>query len=292
MGASSSRTRKPLSDCTNTVENLTLTLNQSQSSSTSTKNSSSIIKRTRFISENTATTPAKTRADGAAGSGKGKADGELTESGDVLVSKAFTPRKSSLDQGAASGTIKSRNLISANTSKSSTKTQDQATGSSNTAKVKGDGKLTEPGGKGNEKLTEPGDIFLPPVSTPSRTLKPSFPEGTARHEAFEPSPVYVRRPSAVKIMRKEKEIVVPKSCSPALKTRSKRDKMNEAGVSSLSKSCPPPRKRQRRTTSKEDAAIHNLPQDFIEQQKAYFAEIDAFELSEEEVDVLSEEESS
>lgn len=29
---------------------------------------------------------------------------------------------------------------------------------------------------------------------------------------------------------------------------------------------------------------HAMPQDFIEKQKAYFAEIDAFELSEEEVE--------
>jgi len=32
-----------------------------------------------------------------------------------------------------------------------------------------------------------------------------------------------------------------------------------------------------------DEKKHALPQDYIEQQRAYFAEIDAFELSEEEV---------
>lgn len=33
-----------------------------------------------------------------------------------------------------------------------------------------------------------------------------------------------------------------------------------------------------------DVSRHALPQDFIEKQRAYFAEIDAFELPEEEVD--------
>lgn len=40
--------------------------------------------------------------------------------------------------------------------------------------------------------------------------------------------------------------------------------------------------KKRKTSSVEDVANHSLPQDFIEKQRAYFAEIDAFELSEEE----------
>ncbi|KAL6002996.1 hypothetical protein ACLOJK_023218 [Asimina triloba] len=34
-----------------------------------------------------------------------------------------------------------------------------------------------------------------------------------------------------------------------------------------------------------EAPVHALPQDFIDKQKAYFAEIDAFELLEEEVSI-------
>lgn len=41
--------------------------------------------------------------------------------------------------------------------------------------------------------------------------------------------------------------------------------------------------KRRQTTPKEDVANHGLTQDFIEQQRAYFAEIDAFDLPEEEV---------
>lgn len=46
--------------------------------------------------------------------------------------------------------------------------------------------------------------------------------------------------------------------------------------------------KQRRKLSDEDEKKHALPQDFIEQQRAYFAEIDAFELSEAEVDSSNE----
>ncbi|XP_065871788.1 uncharacterized protein [Euphorbia lathyris] len=225
MEASSSRSRKPFSDCTNTVD----AVNPSQSSSTSTKNSSSIIKHSKLISASTSKT-----------------------------SVAIKPSKTQAEP---------------------------ATGSS-----------TTPSRKGDDKLTKPSAVLVPSVSTPPRTLKPSFPEGTARREVFEPSSVYVRRQSAVRIQRKEKEIAVPKSCFPAIKTRSKRDRVDEDGVSSLSKSCPVPNRKKRHqttpTTSKEDVAMHALPQDFIEQQRAYFAEVDAFELSEEEVDALSEEEAS
>lgn len=46
--------------------------------------------------------------------------------------------------------------------------------------------------------------------------------------------------------------------------------------------------KQHRKLSDEDEKKHALPQDFIEQQRAYFAEIDAFELSEVEVDSSNE----
>ena len=46
--------------------------------------------------------------------------------------------------------------------------------------------------------------------------------------------------------------------------------------------------KQGRPSSQEDAAEHALSQEFIEQQRAYFAEIDAFELPEEEVQSVAE----
>lgn len=46
--------------------------------------------------------------------------------------------------------------------------------------------------------------------------------------------------------------------------------------------------KQRQIPSEKDVAMHALPRDFIEQQRAYFAEIDAFELPEEEVESVEE----
>lgn len=60
--------------------------------------------------------------------------------------------------------------------------------------------------------------------------------------------------------------------------------MNNVGVTCPSKSLAVHRKKKRcGALSDGDGKKHALPQDFIKQQRAYFAEIDAFELSEEEV---------
>ncbi|CAL2243144.1 unnamed protein product [Prunus armeniaca] len=81
-------------------------------------------------------------------------------------------------------------------------------------------------------------------------------------------------------------------------------KLKEDGHNSLSKESTAPRKKlsscfflkgqqiplynkvwkQCAVPAGKDVSMHALPQDFIEKQRAYFAEIDAFELPEEEVD--------
>ncbi|BBG98111.1 hypothetical protein Prudu_007435 [Prunus dulcis] len=62
-------------------------------------------------------------------------------------------------------------------------------------------------------------------------------------------------------------------------------KLKEDGHSSLSKESTAPRKKKQcAAPAGKDVSMHALPQDFIEKQRAYFAEIDAFELPEEEVD--------
>lgn len=82
---------------------------------------------------------------------------------------------------------------------------------------------------------------------------------------------------------------MPISLAPAPNTEFAWDKMNEGGVTHPSKSYTfHHKKKQRRKLSDEDEKKHALPQDFIEQQRAYFAEIDAFELSEVEVDSSNE----
>ncbi|XP_050209102.1 uncharacterized protein LOC126659815 [Mercurialis annua] len=140
-------------------------------------------------------------------------------------------------------------------------------------------------------LPNPSVVLVDSVSTPSRTPKPASDKGAdnANREVLEPRSVYGRRQSADKRKGKQKAIAEPMSCFPALKTQVTRDEVNEYRLPSLSKSCVlPNKKKQRRVSSKEDDAKYSLPQDFIEQQRAYFAEIDAFELSEEEVASIDE----
>eukprot|EP00257_Ricinus_communis_P017319 XP_015575731.1 vitellogenin-2 isoform X1 [Ricinus communis] len=139
----------------------------------------------------------------------------------------------------------------------------------------------------------PSAVSVNSVSTPSRAPKPSSDKGTASaspsREAFEPHSVYSRRQSADKRKGKRKAIAEPMSCFPALKTQFTGSEMNEREVTSLSKSCVLPyEKKQRQRIPKEDDAKYALPQDFIERQRAYFAEIDAFELPEEEVASIDE----
>ncbi|XP_062092414.1 uncharacterized protein LOC133798211 [Humulus lupulus] len=78
---------------------------------------------------------------------------------------------------------------------------------------------------------------------------------------------------------KGKAIAEPVSCPPATKNQKTGENIKETGGDSLSKENTDPTKK---------GAKHALSQEFIEQQRAYFAEIDAFELPEEEVDSISE----
>ncbi|KAK9063324.1 hypothetical protein SSX86_017194 [Deinandra increscens subsp. villosa] len=72
------------------------------------------------------------------------------------------------------------------------------------------------------------------------------------------------------------------SCPPILRTMSNRndaDAREDAQQSKLQTE-PPPNKKKRRCSTKEE---YTLPQDYVEQQRAYFKEIDDFELQVEEV---------
>ncbi|KAK8676098.1 hypothetical protein V6N13_034152 [Hibiscus sabdariffa] len=87
------------------------------------------------------------------------------------------------------------------------------------------------------------------------------------------STVYKRRHTAEKRKDKGKEIMEPLSFSLETRMPSLRKKTYGDDYVVQSKSCPMPcRKKQRR---------RKLPQNFIDEQRAYFAEVDAFELEEE-----------
>uniref|UniRef100_A0A2P2NJ06 Uncharacterized protein MANES_07G138900 n=1 Tax=Rhizophora mucronata TaxID=61149 RepID=A0A2P2NJ06_RHIMU len=136
----------------------------------------------------------------------------------------------------------------------------------------------------NNTTSNPSSVSVAPcASTPSRPSNNSSSLADAAScEVFEPCSVYNRRQSADKRKTRGKAIAAPSTCIPAVKAQSTWNKLS--GVSSLSKSSTvPPKKKQRRTQPADNGTKHDVPQDFIEQQRAYFAEVDAFELPEEEV---------
>ncbi|KAL8218064.1 hypothetical protein R6Q57_021437 [Mikania cordata] len=75
------------------------------------------------------------------------------------------------------------------------------------------------------------------------------------------------------------------SCPPILRTISNRNFADETEIVLQSKlqTEPPPNKKKKRCLGKEVNEKYTLPQDFVEQQRAYFKEIDDFELQVEEV---------
>ncbi|KAK4746942.1 hypothetical protein SAY87_025979 [Trapa incisa] len=80
-----------------------------------------------------------------------------------------------------------------------------------------------------------------------------------------------------------KAVTVPASRSPARRTRVSRDKLEQDKEVVISKSCLVPKKRVCSDKREQDSTKKAL-EDYIQKQRSYYAEIDAFELSEEEVD--------
>ncbi|CAN1145039.1 hypothetical protein LINPERHAP2_LOCUS14466 [Linum perenne] len=132
----------------------------------------------------------------------------------------------------------------------------------------------------NNALIPLSAVLRSSTSTPSRFLaKPSSDNGAS--DVLGSSSVYVRRQSGSK--RKDKEMTFD---MPATKIHSSSSyKMKKDGGIDLPKSLGVPSSKAKRV--RKDVK-HTLPKDFLEQQKAYFAEIDAFELSEEEVSSADE----
>lgn len=94
-------------------------------------------------------------------------------------------------------------------------------------------------------------------------------------------------PSLVNTKNKRKKIDAPLSCPPLPRTKKIWNEFNQAGDIGISKSCTVPhpkcKKKRCRLMPEQDVSKHNLPQEFIEQQRAYFKEVDDFELPEEEI---------
>ncbi|XP_052187698.1 uncharacterized protein LOC127798279 [Diospyros lotus] len=98
--------------------------------------------------------------------------------------------------------------------------------------------------------------------------------------------VHTSTPSPVSKRNRRKENVVPLSCPLPQRNRKIWKKFNNTGDGGLSKSClvpHPKNKKKRHSSSQEKDFSHPLPKEFVEKQRAYFQEVDKFELPEEEV---------
>ncbi|KAE8669891.1 Peroxidase superfamily protein [Hibiscus syriacus] len=150
-----------------------------------------------------------------------------------------------------------------------------ATASPMNANHKNDKKNKEDKVKGPSNEENPSPTISPPPKTPSVS-------GDGDSLLSELSTVYKRRQTAEKRKNNGKGIMEPSSCSLETRMPNLRKKTYGDGDIGLSKSCPMPcRKKQHREKAKVYAYKHDLPQDFIDRQRAYFAKIDAFELEEE-----------
>ncbi|XP_058182989.1 uncharacterized protein LOC131300942 isoform X1 [Rhododendron vialii] len=94
-------------------------------------------------------------------------------------------------------------------------------------------------------------------------------------------------PSLVNTRNKSKAFDMPFSCPPLPRTKKIWTEFNGVGDVGLSKSrtVPPPnnKKKRRCLLEERDVSTHDLPQEFVELQRAYFKDVDDFELAEEEV---------
>ncbi|XP_022747698.1 uncharacterized protein LOC111297279 [Durio zibethinus] len=129
--------------------------------------------------------------------------------------------------------------------------------------------------KSQNNKAKPSSMLSPSLKTPSVS-------GIGDCVDFEPCTVYNRRHTAGKRNSKGKEIAGRLSCFFETRMPDLRRRKDGDVDIGLFKSCPMPRKKKQRQEKAEvNASKHDLPQDFIDKHRAYFAEVDAFELEEE-----------
>ncbi|KAK3229934.1 hypothetical protein Dsin_001815 [Dipteronia sinensis] len=252
------RKRKALSDCTNTIVNTTNTSSSSSIKKPLTKPSikpslASAFKKV-LANDSGKTVIDSNKINSKPGLSLAATDENGSESGTPAnpsssVVIAPTPRKSSLVSGDRGKTVIKSNSKPGSTSDTTNENDSEsaAANPSSSAVV---------------------------ASTPRKSPLVS---GTNEHDVVEPCSVYSRRRTSNRRKSKGKEVV----SSPAISTVATRDNKKEDKVTGLPKSSTVRQKKK-----KEDDPVYDIPQDFIEKQRAYFAEVDSFELSEEEVDAF------
>ncbi|KAL4367320.1 hypothetical protein GQ457_05G021600 [Hibiscus cannabinus] len=141
----------------------------------------------------------------------------------------------------------------------------------NNADLNSDANSTSTGSPVNHNVNNDKKNKKDKVKGPSNTTNPS--SSLSLPPKTPAVSVYKRRHTAEKRKDKGKEIMEPLSFSLETRMPSLRWKKTYGDDDVVqSKSCPMPCRKKRR---------RKLPKDFIDKQRAYFAEVDAFELEEE-----------
>ncbi|KAI3470942.1 hypothetical protein Pfo_027605 [Paulownia fortunei] len=139
-------------------------------------------------------------------------------------------------------------------------------------RTKEKGKPLNPFNSSHEKTREKGKAIL----QPSNTVEITKHEGSSAAVAVNCRPP--RRKS-----EKRKNDVGASSCPPMMRTKNIQNDLDETGNIKSSKSWTDPHPKCRKKRCSKIKSTSELPMDFIEQQRAYFKEVDEFELPEEEI---------
>ncbi|KAJ7959569.1 1-phosphatidylinositol 3-phosphate 5-kinase [Quillaja saponaria] len=264
------RKRNPLSDCTNT---------NTRTSSQSSSSIPSVVKPPK------STLAAKYKFDGNAGSSKDFRNIEnASNPSSVQPPLNFTPshleKKSSVsdshDCKPEPGSVYTRRKTS-NRRAVQLPASSEPVKSSSIHDTHDDGSIEPHSVYTRRQTSNCSSLKLHLAFTLPRPAKSS--SSTRNLEVFEPSSVDTRSLIFDKRKSKGKAIADPFISTPSVKILNSGDKSIESeGIRQRKAFTVPCRKKQRHMPSE-----HALPRDFIEKQRAYFAEVDAFELPEEEV---------
>ncbi|OWM87376.1 hypothetical protein CDL15_Pgr022487 [Punica granatum] len=105
-------------------------------------------------------------------------------------------------------------------------------------------------------------------------------------KTFDPHAAQIQGRAVQNARTEGKTAMVPVSSSLTKRNRRTGDKLDQGEEGSISKSCALPKKRKQHCKREEDDSKKAF-EDYIQQQRSYYAEIDAFELPEEEVDSIA-----
>ncbi|XP_050385885.1 uncharacterized protein LOC126802316 isoform X2 [Argentina anserina] len=257
------RIQKPLSDCSNTVAVAATTAASAQSSTAST------VKRQNPTLSSVAKTliaSLSTKNDAVAESPRG--------------SDPSTPQVSSSVEGTSDYELSEPSSVR---NRRQTALKRKSTGKENdvpflcprTPKTRNVGKRTKQDGDNIELEMDKTPIASTPPCVSSST------SDTINRDVYEPHSVYSRRQTAQKRDSEGQKNVGSSSCPPALKIRNKWDNSNEVGQNCPSKKCKAPSK-TKVLPAKKETSQYTSPE--LEKQRAYFAELDKYELPVEEAE--------